>query len=65
MLREFTKDTGRFSKGESRDYPQTTWDQLEASVKRPLGTFTKALGETPRTHVQMAQDSSRREEHVV
>lgn len=71
MLREFTRElldakgSVRFAKGQSEDYPQSTWDQIESSARRPLGTFTKALGETPRTHVQQAEDRSRREEHQV
>lgn len=43
MLREFTQPVGRFQKGEHRDYPQTTWDQLARSVNRSLDKFTRLV----------------------
>ena len=42
MERVFTKDIGKnFKRGEVKDYPITTWRDIEASAKRPLDSFSK------------------------
>ncbi len=40
MVRKFTKDVGRFRKDDVRDYPKSTWDDIAASVNRPLSRFS-------------------------
>ena len=43
MERVFIRDIGRFSIGEVRDYPTSTWKQIAISAKRPLDAFTKPV----------------------
>ncbi len=47
MERIFTRDMGtKFAKGDKRDYPRTTWDQIARNARMPLEQFTKPAGET-------------------
>ena len=41
MQRIFTKDLGRFKKGEVRDYTKQVWEGLARSAKMKLEDFTK------------------------
>jgi len=41
MKRIFTESTGRFSKGEIRDYPIATWRQIEQSAGKAMDAFSK------------------------
>jgi hypothetical protein len=43
MLRQFTKDIGRFERGEVKDYPKPTWDQMAVNAGQPLEKFTAAI----------------------
>lgn len=36
MIREFTETVGRFQKGERREYPLSTWQQIAADAKKDL-----------------------------
>lgn len=45
MERIFTKSIGRFVKGESRDYPLATWDQIAKSGKESIDTFSVSVSE--------------------
>lgn len=41
MQRVFTKNVGkRFKKGDVRDYPPVTWQQIAANARMKLDTFT-------------------------
>ncbi|NJM10610.1 MAG: hypothetical protein HC889_00655 [Synechococcaceae cyanobacterium SM1_2_3] len=39
--RIFTKDVGRFKKGQLFEYPAPTWKQIAASAGLKLDSFTK------------------------
>lgn len=41
MQRVFTKDVGRFKRGEIRDYTRQVWENLARSAKMKLEDFTK------------------------
>lgn len=41
MERIFTKNVGRFVKGQLRDYPKQVWEQLAKSAKMKIEDFTK------------------------
>jgi hypothetical protein len=41
MQRIFTKDIGRFKKGEVREYPKQVWEGIARSAKMKLDEFTK------------------------
>lgn len=41
MQRIFTKDVGRYKKGEVRDYPNATWQNLSRSLKQKLDDFSR------------------------
>lgn len=43
MERVFTKQVGRYGIGEVRDYPGSVWEQIAASAKKPLDSFTKPV----------------------
>ena len=44
MERVFIKDVGKnFKRGDVKDYPITTWRDIEASAKRPLDSFSKPV----------------------
>ncbi|MDZ4342346.1 MAG: hypothetical protein U1E51_07900 [Candidatus Binatia bacterium] len=43
MLRKFTKDLGRYKKGQSHDYPKAVWEQIAKSAKAKLDSFTEAV----------------------
>lgn len=41
MQRVFTKDVGRFKKGEVRDYTKQVWEGIARSAKMKLDDFTR------------------------
>ena len=41
MQRVFTKDVGRFKKGEERDYTKQVWEGIARSAKMKLDDFTR------------------------
>ena len=41
MQRVFTKDVGRFRKGDVRDYPKPLWQDIARSQKMKLEDFSK------------------------
>lgn len=43
MLRKFTKDLGRYKKGQSHDYPKAVWEQIAKSAKAKLDSFSEAV----------------------
>lgn len=45
MVRVFTRDIGRYKKGEMRDYPKNVWGSLAKSVKSPLDKITREVKE--------------------
>jgi len=40
MERIFTKETGRFKRGDIRDYPVGVWRGIAKSTRKPLDSFT-------------------------
>lgn len=40
MLRVFTKDVGRYQRGDVRDYPSHVWTDMAVKVGQSLATFT-------------------------
>ena len=45
MVRQFTKDTGRFCAGEVKDYPKTTWKGLERTAGPMNEWSTTVIGD--------------------
>jgi len=43
MLRKFTKDIGRYKKGQQHDYPKAVWEQIAKSAKVKLEGFSEAV----------------------
>lgn len=43
MLREFTKDLGRYKSGEVKDYPEIVWRQIANGEGKKLDSFTKKV----------------------
>lgn len=43
MQRIFTKTTGNFEKGAIKEYPPSTWKQIEKSAGTSIDTFTKLV----------------------
>ncbi len=48
MTRVFTKDIGRWKKGEIREYPVPTWQQIERGAKVKLSSFSKEIEDAVR-----------------
>jgi hypothetical protein len=42
MLRVFTKDVGRFHRGDVRDYPSHVWKAIAGDAKATLDAFTQS-----------------------
>jgi hypothetical protein len=40
MKRTFTRTAGRFKQGESRDYPQSVWNNIAESLDSDLDEFS-------------------------
>jgi hypothetical protein len=40
MRRTFTRTSGRFKQGESRDYPKSIWKNIATSLKSDLDEFS-------------------------
>mgnify|MGYP001559039014 CR=1 FL=1 len=40
MKRTFTRDCGRFKKGESKEYPSSVWKNIAESLKSDLDEFS-------------------------
>jgi hypothetical protein len=51
MVRMFTTNVGRFKSGDVRDFPQTTWKQVEVSAGLKLDSFSKQLDEIAEEYV--------------
>jgi hypothetical protein len=49
MLREITKDVGRYREGETHDYPRGVWGDIATAAKQPLDSFSRAIEGNP-TH---------------
>jgi len=49
MTRVFIKDLGRWKKGEIREYPIPTWQQIERGAKVSLGSFSREIEDAART----------------
>lgn len=46
MELQFTRNVGdRFKKGEVRDYPKNTWEQIALNAKVPLEKFTRVVAQ--------------------
>ena len=43
MLRKFTRDIGRYHKGQLHDYPKAVWEQIAKSAKEKLANFSEAV----------------------
>jgi len=52
MQRIFTKDVGRFKKGEVRDYTKQVWEGISKSAKMKLDDFTKIAVMVEQTEVK-------------
>lgn len=52
MQRIFTKDVGRFKKGEVRDYTKQVWEGIARSAKMKLDDFTKIAVMIEQTEVK-------------
>lgn len=50
MQRVFTADIGRFKKGDIRDYPRGTWEQIATSASKKLGAITASVEATAMHH---------------
>lgn len=67
MERIFTKDIGRFNKGDSRNYPKPVWENIAKSAKQALTDITisvdelKELQNSP-DELKEPQDSSEKDE---
>ena len=59
MLREFTKDRGRYRKGDMRDYPAPTWRALAG--REPLDSFTRAVNLPPEVLLSATRQGALRE----
>lgn len=55
MTRVFTKDLGRWKKGDIREYPFTTWQQIERNSKASVDSFSKEVEDAAKT---MTMESS-------
>lgn len=49
MTRLFTKNMGRWKKGDIREYPIPTWRQIERGATHPLDSFSKEIEDAART----------------
>jgi len=43
MVRRFIRDAGRFKKGDVRDYPRATWNDIAKASKRALNGITEPI----------------------
>lgn len=59
MLRRMTQDVGRFKKGDERDYPRGTWEQIATSAGKKLDSFSEVVDVNP-SHIS----SMKRNIHV-
>ena len=50
MLREITKDIGRFKCGQTRDYPKDVWATIERQAHMKLDDFSRAVSLNPALH---------------
>ena len=49
MTRVFTKDLGRWKKGDIREYPIPTWQQIGRGNKVSLDSFSREIEDAART----------------
>lgn len=47
MLREITKDVGRFKKGNKHDYPKSVWSKVEKDSGVSLDSFSRPIEDNP------------------
>lgn len=47
MLREITKDVGRFKVGQQHDYPQNVWTKIAQDAGMKLDTFSRPVEGNP------------------
>ena len=59
MTRVFTKETGRWKKGDIREYPFTTWQQIERGAKQKLDVFSTEVDDAARTMVTNIPDAQK------
>jgi len=59
MTRVFLKDLGRWKKGEIREYPIPTWQQIERGSKASLNSFSKEIEDAARTLMTDASDTQK------
>ena len=58
MLREFTKDKGRYRKGDMRDYPAPTWRALDACSNSVMCSQTVTIVDTTAPVLTCAADAT-------
>jgi hypothetical protein len=49
MLRRITQSVGRYSAGDTHDYPRGVWNDIALAVHRPLDSFSEPVENNP-TH---------------
>lgn len=47
MLREITKEVGRFKVGQRHDYSQSVWNQIERNAGMKLDAFSRPVEDNP------------------
>lgn len=51
MTRVFLQDLGRWKKGDVREYPITTWQQIERGSKASIDSFSKEIEDAAKTMI--------------